>query len=52
MPKEIIVFDANFFICMLQIHAKDVLKNLEKASKDLDLDYYISEIVSKEVDVD
>jgi len=49
MPKEIIVFDANFFICMLSIHAKDVLKNLEKASKDLDLDYYISEVVFSEV---
>ncbi|MHA1669247.1 MAG: hypothetical protein ACTSV5_01585 [Promethearchaeota archaeon] len=49
MPKEIIVFDANFFICMLQIRAKEVLENLEKASKALDLDYYISEVVFGEV---
>ena len=49
MPKEIIVFDANFFICMLSIRAKDVLKNLEKARKDLDLDYYMSEVVFSEV---
>ncbi|MHA1194220.1 MAG: hypothetical protein ACTSP9_18395, partial [Promethearchaeota archaeon] len=49
MPKEIIVFDANFFICMLSIRAKDVLRNLEKAGKDLDLDYYISEVVFGEI---
>lgn len=47
--NEIIVFDANFFICLLSIHAKDVLKNLERAGSELGLNYNISEVVFDEV---
>lgn len=47
--KELIVFDANFFICMLQIKAQGILSNLGTAGKDLGLEYYISEVVFEEV---
>ncbi|MHA1150319.1 MAG: hypothetical protein ACTSR8_18995 [Promethearchaeota archaeon] len=51
MPRkrERIVFDANFFICMLQIKARDILGNLSNAAKDLALDYYISNVVFNEI---
>ena len=48
-PNETIVFDANFFICLLSIHVKDVLKNLERAGGELGLNYNISEVVFNEV---
>ena len=48
-PNEIIVFDANFFICLLSIHVKDVLKNLESVGSELGLNYNISEVVFNEV---
>ena len=53
MPKkrERIVFDANFFICMLAIKAQNILGNLDKAAKDIGFDYYISEVVFKEVSI-
>ncbi|TFF88647.1 MAG: hypothetical protein EU550_00895 [Promethearchaeota archaeon] len=47
--KEIIVFDANFFICMLSIHAPNILSNLDKVAKDLGYQYYMSEVVYNEV---
>ncbi len=46
---ERIVFDANFFICMLSVKAKNILENLDRAAKDLGLDYYISEVVYDEI---
>ena len=46
---ERIVFDANFFICMLAVKAKNILENLNRAAKDLELDYYISEVVLNEI---
>ena len=46
---EQIVFDANFFICMLAVKAKNILDNLDRAAKDLGLDYYISEVVNNEI---
>ena len=51
MPKrkEKIIFDANFFICMLQIRARNILGNLNKAAEDLGYDYYISRVVLKEI---
>jgi hypothetical protein len=51
MPKkkERIVFDANFFICMLAVKAQNILVNLDKAAKEIGLDYYISEVVFKEI---
>ncbi|MHA1641577.1 MAG: tetratricopeptide repeat protein [Promethearchaeota archaeon] len=49
MTTEKIVFDANFFICMLSIKAKDILKNLKQAGNDLGLEYYISKIVFDEI---
>lgn len=51
MPKreEKIVFDANFFICMTQIKARNILANLANAAKDTGLKYYITETVFEEV---
>ncbi|MFW9782495.1 MAG: hypothetical protein ACFFFB_09460 [Candidatus Heimdallarchaeota archaeon] len=46
---ERLVFDANFFICMLQIRARNILGNLEKAAKELGYEYYISEVVLEEI---
>ncbi|GAH52373.1 unnamed protein product, partial [marine sediment metagenome] len=43
--NEIIVFDANFFICMNSIRAKNILENLRRVASDLDFEYYISLIV-------
>ena len=47
--KEYVVFDANFFICMLQIRARNILGNLEKAARELGYEYYISEVVFNEI---
>jgi hypothetical protein len=49
VKKEYLVFDANFFICMLQIRARNILKNLEKAGKELGYEFYISEVVFNEI---
>ncbi len=51
MPKrkEKIVFDANFFICMLAIKARDLMNNLNNAAQNLGYDYYISEVVFDEI---
>ncbi len=49
IKKERIVFDANFFICMLQIKARNFLGNLDKAAEDLGYEYYISQIVFDEI---
>ena len=47
--KERIIFDANFFICMLQIKARNILGNLNKAAEDLGYEYYISQVVFDEI---
>ncbi|MFX0139492.1 MAG: tetratricopeptide repeat protein, partial [Candidatus Hodarchaeota archaeon] len=47
--KERIVFDANFFICMLQIKARNFLGNLDKVAEELGYEYYISQIVFSEI---
>ncbi len=47
--NEIIVFDANFFICMNSIRARDFLENLSRVGSDLGFDYYISMIVFNEI---
>jgi predicted nucleic acid-binding protein len=47
--KEKIIFDANFFICMLQIKARNILGNLNKAAEDLGYKYYISQVVFDEI---
>ena len=49
MPKQRIIFDANYFICMLQIKARNVLKNLEIVADDLGYEYYISQVVFDEI---
>jgi len=51
MPKknEIIVFDANFFICMNSIRAKNLLGNLDTVASDLGFEYYISTVVFEEI---
>ncbi len=49
MPKQRIIFDANYFICMLQIKARNVLKNLEIIAQDFGYEYYISQIVFDEI---
>ena len=47
--KGKIVFDANFFICMLQIRARNILGNLENAANELGYEFYISEVVFNEI---
>ena len=49
MPKQRIIFDANYFICMLQIKARNVLKHLEIIAQDFGYEYYISQIVFDEI---
>ena len=49
LPKQQIVFDANFFICLNSIKAKGILKNLKIAGSDLNFEYYISEDVFSEI---
>ena len=50
MPKaQRFILDANFFISMLQIRARNILGNLEKAAKELDYEYFISEVVFDEI---
>jgi len=51
MPKknEIIVFDANFFICMNSIRAKNVLGNLDTVASDLGFEYHMSAVVFDEI---
>ena len=47
--KDKVVFDANFFICMLQIRARNILGNLEIAANELGYEFYISEVVFNEI---
>jgi len=47
--REKVIFDANFFICAISIRAKNFLKNLETAGKELGLSYYITNLVFNEV---
>jgi tetratricopeptide (TPR) repeat protein len=47
--KQRLVLDANFFICMLQIRARNIIGNLTKAANELGYEYYISEIVFDEI---
>ena len=49
MPLERFVFDANFWICMLSINARKILRNLEKAASELNYEYYISDMVFEEI---
>ncbi|MFX1479097.1 MAG: hypothetical protein ACFFCI_13275 [Promethearchaeota archaeon] len=50
MPKpQHFILDANFFISMLQIKARNILGNLERVAKELDYQYYISEVVFEEI---
>jgi len=51
MPKkkELIIFDANFFIMLLSIRVRHTIDNLKKVAEQLDFDYYISEIVFNEI---
>ncbi|MFX1275441.1 MAG: hypothetical protein ACFFBP_03260 [Promethearchaeota archaeon] len=50
MPKkELIIFDANFFIMTRAVQARGLLKNLKIAADDLNLEYYISEVVFNEI---
>ncbi|MFX1315687.1 MAG: hypothetical protein ACFE9T_07475 [Promethearchaeota archaeon] len=48
-PKQQIVFDANFFICMNSIKARNILGNLDKVASDIGFEYYISEVVFNEI---
>jgi len=49
MAKQNIIFDANFFICMNEIRAHDILNNLKTSGKLLGFNYYISEQVFSEI---
>lgn len=43
------VFDANFFICMLQVKARNILEYLKKVGEELGYKYYISQTVFNEI---
>ncbi|MDX1798824.1 MAG: hypothetical protein R3255_09260 [Candidatus Lokiarchaeia archaeon] len=43
------VFDANFFICMLQVKARNILEYLKKVGEELGYKYYISQAVFNEI---
>jgi len=47
--KEALIFDANFFICMLSIKVKKILQKLESAASELGFNYYITENVFNEI---
>jgi len=47
--NEIIVFDANFFICMNSIRDKNILGNLDTVASDLGFEYYMSAVVFDEI---
>ncbi|MBD3193944.1 MAG: hypothetical protein GF317_02740 [Candidatus Lokiarchaeota archaeon] len=47
--SENIIFDANFFICMLSIRARDILQNLSKATEELNYNLHISDLVFSEI---
>ncbi len=51
MPKkkELIIFDANFFIMLLSIRVRHILDNLQEVSEQLGFEYYISETVFNEI---
>jgi len=49
MAKLIFILDANFFICMNEIRAHDILNNLKTSGKLLNFNYYISEQVFFEI---
>ena len=50
MPKkELIIFDANFFIMTRAVQARGLLKNLKNAADELNLEYFISEVVFNEI---
>ncbi|MFW9998476.1 MAG: tetratricopeptide repeat protein [Candidatus Hodarchaeota archaeon] len=49
VKKERIIFDANFFICMMQIKARNILANLNSVAEDLGYNYYISQVVFDEI---
>ena len=51
LNKNIFVFDANFFICMISINARDIISNLKKVISELDYDFYISNVVFDEIKV-
>jgi len=50
MPKkELIIFDANFFIMLLSVRVRHTVDNLEKVAEKLGFEYYISETVFNEI---
>ena len=51
IKKEIYVFDANFFICMISINARDIISHLKKIASDLNYEFFISSVVFDEIKV-
>ncbi len=49
IKKEIYVFDANFFICMISINARDIISHLKKIASDLNYEFFISSVVFDEI---
>ncbi len=47
--REALIFDANFFICMLSIKVKKILQKLEDVASELGFQYYITENVFNEI---
>ena len=50
MPKkELIIFDANFFIMLLSVRVRHTVDNLAKVADQLGFEYYISKVVFNEI---
>lgn len=47
--KELIIFDANFFIMLLSVGVRHTIDNLDKVAEQLGFEYYISEMVFNEI---
>ncbi|TFF85816.1 MAG: hypothetical protein EU518_00480, partial [Promethearchaeota archaeon] len=47
--EDLFIIDANFFICLLSIEVREIIKNLQKASQELNLKLYTTESVFEEI---
>ncbi|MFO7795274.1 MAG: hypothetical protein ACQERB_02740 [Promethearchaeati archaeon] len=47
--EDLFIIDANFFICLLSIEVREIIKNLQKASQELNLKLYTTEAVFEEI---
>ena len=47
--ENLFIIDANFFICLLSIKVREIIKNIQKASQELNLKLYTTEAVFEEI---